>query len=136
MSTIFENARSITMLPLATVAIAQYAAVEVIAAGTVQTAGAASESVVGLALESSPDSDVAGVDPKQAAAAISIAVLDGAKLVCLSGAAFAAGIALMTDSTGRLVTATTGLTIVAISLEAAGGRDRIRSARRGVRDDG
>jgi hypothetical protein len=120
MSTIFENVRSITMLPTPTEAILQYQAVEVVAAGTVQAAGAASEAVVGFALESSPDSDVTGVDPKQASAAIPVAILDGAKFPAIAGANnLAPGNVLTTNASGQVVVAAAGEPVVGIALEAS-----------------
>lgn len=113
MSTIFENARSITMLPVAATAIEQYAAVQVTSAGLVEPAAAASETVIGYALESS-----AATGPG-ADSAIPVAILDGAKIVgiAVDDQVNAGELLAVSATAGQLDTATAGQVVVGMALE-------------------
>ena len=124
----YEIARSISMNPTQTEAISQSRFLQLVSGGTVQHATssvAGAQAIVGISVESSPDSDVAGVDAKQAAAAIPVAVLDGAKIPVEAGDAstnnIAVGSPINADTTGRAKLAATGEIVLGYSLDSYDG---------------
>lgn len=90
-----ENTRSLTLTPVAT-AVAQLRFVSFDSNGTVGLTGSGVDAI-GISLEASAaDTQVA----------IPVALLDGAILEIESGAAVAVGDRVMSDATGRAITAT------------------------------
>ena len=105
----FESVRSISLVPT-TDAIAQHRFVEMSGA-SIQQVGTSANDSVGVALEASA---AASFD------AIAIALLDGAKVEVEAGAAITAGVRIMSDASGRAITAT-GATarVLGVALQAA-----------------
>ena len=92
----FESNRSITLTPVTANLINQNRFVAIGANGEVDESTAASDSV-GVSLEASAAAS---------GAVIPVAILDGSKVEVVAGAAVAAGVRVMSDATGRAVTAT------------------------------
>lgn len=80
--------------------------------------GTAGLDAVGVSLEGYVQADFAAGN---ASNVIAVAQLDGAKLMVEAGAAVTAGAAIMSDATGRAITAATaGSNILGYAVEAAG----------------
>lgn len=92
----YEAVRSITLTPIAANLVNANRFIAVSTAGEVDEAANAGDAI-GVSLEASAASS--GV-------AINVALLDGAKIMVESGAAVTAGTRVMSDATGRAITAT------------------------------
>jgi len=107
-----ESTRSISLQPtVAKVINANRFAV--LASGLVDEAGAGDDAL-GVTLSESPDSTTAGAEA--GSAAISVALLDGAKVEVEAGATVASDAKVASDATGRAVTAATGDAILGTAL--------------------
>lgn len=112
----FQNARAIS-LACAAANVAANRFVRPTATG-ITLVGTAGLDAVGVSLEGYVHADyVAG----NASNVIAVAQLDGAKLMIEAGAAITAGAAVMSDASGRAITAATaGSNILGYAVEAAG----------------
>lgn len=106
----FESNRTITLLPVVANVINRHRFVSILTGGLVD--------------ESLANADAVGVSQEDSAAAASVAIpvllLDGGKTEVEAGATVAAGVRVMSDATGRAITAT-GATarVLGISLNGA-----------------
>lgn len=114
----FEATRSISMQPAAAALVRARRFVALGTAGTISEAGDGVD-VAGVALEESPNSSTAGVDAQQAAAAISVGLIDGSKIEIEAGEAIAIGDDIASDSQGRAKTSASGDYIQGKALTAA-----------------
>ncbi len=106
----FEANRAITMIPVAANVINQNRFVNVVAAGEVDESTAAGDAI-GVSLEASAAAS---------AVTIPVSLLDGAKVEVELGATVAAGVRVMSDATGRAVTAA-GVTARVLGVTITGG---------------
>jgi len=111
----FQNARAIS-LACAAANVPANRFVRPSATGII-VVGTSGQDAVGVSLEAYVHADfVAG----NASNVIAVAQLDGAKLMVEAGAAIAAGAAIMSNATGKAITAaTTGSNILGYAVEAA-----------------
>lgn len=111
----FQNARAIS-LACAAAAIPANRFVRPSATGIILV-GTSGQDAVGVSLEAY---DHAAFVAGNASNVIAVAQLDGAKLMVEAGAAIAAGAAIMSNATGKAITAaTTGSNILGYAVEAA-----------------
>ena len=106
----FESNRSITLTPVAANVINQNRFINIVTAGEVDESTAAGDAV-GVSLEAS--AAASGVT-------IPVSLLDGAKMEVELGATVAAGARIMSDATGRAITAT-GATARVLGITLTGG---------------
>ena len=92
----FESNRTITLLPVVANVVNRFRFVSVLSGGLVD--------------ETLANADAVGVSQEDSAATASVAIpimlLDGGKIEVEAGATVAAGVRVMSDSTGRAITAT------------------------------
>lgn len=117
-----ENARSISLIPVAANEILQNKFVAVGLSGFIDEATNAGDAV-GISLERSPST---AQDAEQDDVAIPVALLDGAKLEIVAGATVQPGDRVMSDATGRAIIATGASSrVLGIALSAATAADEI-----------